>query len=95
MKPRSLIAAVAFVSALAVGMLVCADFIPHTDDGCTVEIHCLACRLSVATTTAHTPAISLPVVLIVAEAIPSLRPPQHLESHCSPKPPRGPPRSSS
>jgi hypothetical protein len=91
MKPRSLIAAVAFVSALGVGTLVAADFLPHTDDGCTVEIHCLACRLSVATTTAHTPAISLPVVLVVAEAVTSSRPQQQLESHRSPKPSRGPP----
>lgn len=91
MKPPSLIAAGAFVSAIGVGMLVAGDFLPHTDDGCTVEIHCLACRFSVATTTVHTPAISIPVVLGVADAVTSSVPQRKLESHRSPKPPRGPP----
>ncbi len=27
-----------------IGLLGVADFLPHTDDGCAVEVHCLACR---------------------------------------------------
>jgi len=27
-----------------IGMLGVADFLSHTDDGCAVEVHCIACR---------------------------------------------------
>ncbi len=27
-----------------IGLLGLADFLPHTDDGCEVELHCIACR---------------------------------------------------
>jgi hypothetical protein len=39
----------AAVVALAglLGLLWLEDFAPHTDDGCQVEVHCLACRASV------------------------------------------------
>lgn len=40
-----------FRNRVAVGVLVAlvavlglADFLPHTDDGCAVESHCVACR---------------------------------------------------
>ena len=32
-----------------VALLSLADFLPHTDDGCAVEQHCLACRTHVTT----------------------------------------------
>jgi hypothetical protein len=32
-----------------VGLLSFADVLPHTDDGCAVEIHCLACRAHINT----------------------------------------------
>lgn len=31
-----------------VGLFSLADFLPHTDDGCAVEIHCLACRAHIS-----------------------------------------------
>ena len=34
-----------------VGMLSFADFLSHTDDGCAVEVHCLACRAHLTTVT--------------------------------------------
>lgn len=27
-----------------VSLVGLADFLPHTDDGCAVEVHCVACR---------------------------------------------------
>lgn len=34
-----------------VGLLSLADFLAHTDDGCAVEVHCLACRAHFSTVT--------------------------------------------
>lgn len=34
-----------------IGMLSFADFLSHTDDGCAVEVHCLACRAHLTTVT--------------------------------------------
>ncbi|MEO8361433.1 MAG: hypothetical protein ABI672_15480 [Vicinamibacteria bacterium] len=47
---------VALVSLIAV-----ADFLPHTDDGCAIEQHCLACRahISAVTDVATTSTFSL------------------------------------
>lgn len=39
------------VLAALVGLLGVADFLPHTDDGCAVEIHCLACRAHISAVT--------------------------------------------
>jgi hypothetical protein len=38
------LAAIALCAGLAV-----ASFLPHTDDGCAVETHCLSCRLTLGT----------------------------------------------
>jgi hypothetical protein len=47
---RTLSVVMSFALLLAVaGALVEESFV-HTDDGCAVEIHCLACRLAVGTT---------------------------------------------
>lgn len=50
----------------------------HTDDGCSVEIHCIACRLAAGNTAVVSPAIVLPADVqttapVVAEADSSLR----------------------
>lgn len=34
-----------------VGLVGLADFLPHTDDGCAVEQHCLACRAHISAVT--------------------------------------------
>jgi len=44
-----------------VGMLGVADFLPHTDDGCAVESHCLACRAHVGAVTDLVAFASLPL----------------------------------
>ena len=42
------------------GALVEESFV-HTDDGCAVEVHCLACRLAVGTTAVAGALIAAPV----------------------------------
>jgi hypothetical protein len=52
------------IALLVLAALVCvmgADFLPHTDDGCQVETHCLACRTAFSRAT--------PVVLCSPAAI--------------------------
>ena len=44
-----------------VGLLGVADFLPHTDDGCGVEIHCLACRAHASAVTDLVAFASLPL----------------------------------
>jgi hypothetical protein len=52
---------------IALAVLVCVsaalveESYVHTDDGCSVEIHCLACRLAAGSTAVVSPAIVLPV----------------------------------
>jgi len=43
------VAVTALALAAAVGLLLAEGFLPHTDDGCEVELHCLACRLLLST----------------------------------------------
>lgn len=44
-----------------VGLMGVADFLPHTDDGCGVEIHCLACRAHISAVTDLVTFASLPL----------------------------------
>jgi hypothetical protein len=60
-------ALVAFSSAFAEAAFV------HTDDGCKVEVHCLACRWTVGTTgTAPPPVFALVAGLVRAGTTPEL-----------------------
>jgi hypothetical protein len=43
-----------------VGLLSFADLLPHTDDGCAVESHCLACRAHISAVTDLVTFASLP-----------------------------------
>ena len=36
--------AIALLVLAALVSVMGADFLPHTDDGCATEVHCLACR---------------------------------------------------
>lgn len=54
LRGTALVALLAFLAAFAQSALV------HTDDGCAVEMHCLACRLALGTT-AVAPAPALPL----------------------------------
>ena len=54
---------------IALAVLVCVsaalveESYVHTDDGCSVEIHCVACRLAAGSTAVVSPAIVLPVAV--------------------------------
>jgi hypothetical protein len=45
-----LFAAVAVLLLAGVSADAFSDFLPHTDDGCPVEVHCLVCRRALGTT---------------------------------------------
>ena len=58
---RRRIVLVALLALVAIGTAWAAETFAHTDDGCPVEIHCLACRLAtgtVAVLTASTPVLT-------------------------------------
>ena len=44
-----------------VGLLSFADFLPHTDDGCGIEVHCISCRVHVTAVTDLVTLSALPV----------------------------------
>ena len=44
-----------------VGLMGVSDFLPHTDDGCAVEIHCLTCRAHISAVTDLVTFASLPL----------------------------------
>ena len=54
---------------IALAVLVCVsaalveESYVHTDDGCSVEIHCVACRLAAGSTAVVSPAIVLAVAV--------------------------------
>lgn len=50
---------------VALGVLGLEQASVHTDDGCAVEIHCLACRVTLSTTpdVVHLPARFVPYLL--------------------------------
>jgi hypothetical protein len=54
---------------IALAVLVCVsaalveESFVHTDDGCAVEIHCIACRLAAGSTAVVSPAIVLPAAM--------------------------------
>ena len=41
---------VGFMVLLSMGALIAEESFVHTDDGCAVEVHCLACRLALGST---------------------------------------------
>ena len=45
-----------------VGLMGVSDFLPHTDDGCAVEIHCLTCRAHISAVTDLVTFASLPQI---------------------------------
>jgi hypothetical protein len=74
---RRTFAWIALAALVCVGAALAEESFVHTDDGCSVEIHCIACRLAVGSTAVISPAIVLPAVVqttapVVAEANSSL-----------------------
>jgi hypothetical protein len=67
-------AALLLLAAVCAAVLVL-PFAPHTDDGCQTEVHCLACRLSVAGhSVAATEASAATALALVGSAATVLRP---------------------
>jgi len=54
---------VAVAALLCVSAALVQESFVHTDDGCAVEIHCIACRLVAGSTAVVSPAIVLPVAV--------------------------------
>jgi hypothetical protein len=54
---------IALVALVCVSAALLEESFVHTDDGCNVEIHCVACRLAAGGTAVVSPAIVLPVAL--------------------------------
>lgn len=77
-----------------VGLLGVSDFLPHTDDGCAVESHCLTCRAHISAVTDLVTFASLPLgpaEIAAFERTPDARP---LEAPVRLLPPgRAPPAS--
>jgi len=51
---------VAALALLSVGAAIAEESLVHTDDGCAVEVHCLACRLALGSTVVLALAITAP-----------------------------------
>ena len=74
-RRRSAAAAVILVLALFAGAME--GFLPHTDDGCATETHCLACRsLHGGTALFVRSAVVLPVTVSAETAAPAA--PRHV-----------------
>ena len=69
-RRRTHVRGVALLALLAFLGVFAAAFV-HTDDGCAVEIHCLACRHAVGTTAVSPPApLPLAAELVDLGAVP-------------------------
>jgi hypothetical protein len=90
-RRRSAAAAVILVLALFAGTME--GFLPHTDDGCATEIHCLTCRaLQGGTALFVRSAVLLPVAVPAETAVAAA--PRHAPwVVLRPLPSRGPPAS--
>jgi hypothetical protein len=60
---------VAVAALLCVSAALVQESFVHTDDGCSVEIHCVACRLAAGSTAVVSPAIILPVAAPTATPV--------------------------
>jgi hypothetical protein len=47
------------------------EYLSHTDDGCSVEVHCLACRTSIERTAAAAAPVVLPAPGDFVEVLPT------------------------
>jgi len=69
-RSRRLVAVTALASLLAFGLAWAETTFAHEDDGCVVEIHCLACRWAAGATAVIDAGLPLPVRLGFTEAVP-------------------------
>lgn len=67
-------ALVALLALIGLGSALAEESFVHTDDGCAVEIHCLACRLSVggAAVFGAVPVVAPTSVAVATLSVPTL-----------------------
>ncbi len=72
--------AIAAVALFALAAALAEAWFFHTDDGCAVEIHCIGCRWTSASTSVaaalHAPSVTLPLAGLIAPrpAVPHVGP---------------------
>jgi hypothetical protein len=83
LRRRNAFVLVALLALAALGNVLVQEAFVHTDDGCAVELHCLACRLSVAGTTVLSPTLILTPVATAVElpSTPAFRVPRKVARH--------------
>jgi hypothetical protein len=81
------------VVLLGLATITADGFLPHTDDGCAVEVHCLACCASIGQAAVAAPAVALPapggVVGWIQTDAPRATPPADRTTNTSRGPPLG------
>jgi hypothetical protein len=82
---------------IALAVLVCVsaalaeESFVHTDDGCNVEIHCIACRLAAGSAAVVSPAIVLSVAVQTTALVPAEADSRPCEAAPRDAPSRAPP----
>jgi hypothetical protein len=89
-RHSSFVVIAALLALLGLGLVAEESFV-HTDDGCAVEIHCVACRLAVAGTAVVAPALDVAPRPVVISAVAIVLRPAALEAAPRTFEPRGPP----
>jgi hypothetical protein len=69
------------------------EYLPHTDDDCAIEVHCLACRWTVGHTATAAPALVLQARCEFVERAPVLVPRATQKGDVLATASRGPPSS--
>lgn len=92
-RSRSLCALAVLALVASLGLALAEQALPHTDDGCALEIHCVACRLLLGSVVVAPTQLSLePRLTLVGDvATPELFAPPIRARRASPS--RGPPAS--
>jgi hypothetical protein len=63
--------AIALIVLASVVAAAGADFLPHTDDGCQTEIHCLVCRTAFSSAVPVALAAPASIALALSGALPA------------------------
>jgi hypothetical protein len=70
---------------------VAVEYLTHTDDGCVVEVHCLACRTAVSRAATKTATVAVPEPRDIVEIIAPATAPSALTVSAPATDSRGPP----
>lgn len=88
---KSLVALTALALLAALGLALAEAALVHTDDGCALETHCLACRFALSATALAPAGVTIEPALVACAWVTPRAPAQavHVCSHASLS--RGPP----